>query len=240
MQTQILTCVIVDDEIGNTVVLSKYVSQIPYLNLKKVFQNPIEALAYLLKNPTDLLITDIVMPEISGIRLYECLITEVHTQVIFVSGYADELVESLKYSAVDYLQKPVGQKRFEQATEKFLKLIKTDANKFGEIADEILDKALNNYGKLSKAENTILQLIAEGKTTKEVADIQSISEATVEVHRNNIRKKLELQKSIKLPLIAQYLVENPILQIFVEIYRVTYSIFIGQPILTLTSKLSYL
>ena len=176
-----------------------------------VFQKPTEALAYLLKNPTDLLITDIAMPEISGIRLYECLITEVHTQVIFVSGYVDKLVESLKYSVVDYLQKPVGQKRFEEATQKALKLIKTDNNKFGEIPNEILQKALKNYGKMSKAENTILQLIAEGKTTKEVADIQSISEGTVEVHRNNIRKKLELQKSIKFPLIAQYLVENPIL-----------------------------
>ena len=105
MQNQILTCVIVDDEIGNTVVLSKYVSQIPYLNLKMVFQKPTEALAYLLENPTDLLITDIVMPQLSGIQLYECMVTEVNTKVIFISGYAEELVESLKYSVVDYLQK---------------------------------------------------------------------------------------------------------------------------------------
>lgn len=56
MQTQILTCVIVDDEIGSTDILSHYVSQIPYLNLKKIFLNPTEALGYLLKTPTDLLI----------------------------------------------------------------------------------------------------------------------------------------------------------------------------------------
>ena len=211
MQTQILTCVIVDDEIGNTVVLSHYVSQIPYLNLKKIFQKPTEALAYLLKNPTDLLITDITMPELSGIRLYECLITEVQIQVIFISGYADQLVESLKYSVVDYLQKPVGFERFEKATKKFLKLIQVDTNKFGEIPSEILEKALKDYDKLSKAEHKVLQLIAEGKTTKEVADIQSISEGTVEVHRNSIRKKLELPKSVKLTVIAQYLVENTIL-----------------------------
>ena len=168
-------------------------------------------MAYLLKNPTDLLITDITMPELSGIRLYECLITEVHTQVIFISGYAEELVESLKYSVVDYLRKPVSEKRFEEATQKALKLIQIYSNKFGEISNEILEKTLKNYGKMSKAENIILQLIAEGKTTKEVADIQSIAEGTVEVHRNNIRKKLELPKGIKLPLIAQYLVENTIL-----------------------------
>ena len=51
MQNQILTCIIVDVEIGNTHILSNYVSQIPYLNLKMVFQEPTEALAYLLKTP---------------------------------------------------------------------------------------------------------------------------------------------------------------------------------------------
>ena len=91
-----LTCVIVDDEIDNTNILSHYVSQISYLTLEKVFQNPVEALAYLLKNPTDLLITDIVMPQLSGIQLYECMVTEVNTKVIFISGYAEELIEYLE------------------------------------------------------------------------------------------------------------------------------------------------
>jgi hypothetical protein len=39
MQTQRLTCIIVDDEINSIEVLADYVSQIPYLNLKKIFQN---------------------------------------------------------------------------------------------------------------------------------------------------------------------------------------------------------
>lgn len=66
MQAQTLTCVIVDNEVINTDVLSDYVSQILYLNLKMVFQNPTEALAYLIENPTDLLITDVNMPPTQG------------------------------------------------------------------------------------------------------------------------------------------------------------------------------
>ena len=208
MQNQILSCVIVDDEIGNTVVLSDYVSQIPYLKLKMVFQKPTEALAYLLKNPTDLLITDIVMPEISGIRLYECLITEVYTQVIFVSGYADQLVESLKYSVVDYLQKPVGQKRFEEATQKALKLIQVNNNKFGEIPNEILDKAIEGYKTLSPAQLRVCEHIADGKTTKQIADIICNAEGTISLHRHTIREKLHIPSTIELKDIAVYLIKK--------------------------------
>ena len=203
-----LTCVIVDDEIGSTDVLSHHVSQISYLTLEKVFQNPIEALAYLLKNPTDLLITDIVMPELSGIELYEHLITEVHTQVIFVSGYADQLVESLKYSVVDYLQKPVGFKRFEEATSKALKLAQVNEKIYQVIPREVLDEVLKNYAKLSIAEKRILDLIATDKTSKTIADELFISTKTVESHRFKIRKKLSLFIENNLTIVAKFLKER--------------------------------
>ena len=178
MQNQILTCIIVDDEIGNTHILSNYVSQIPYLNLKMVFQKPTEALAYLLKTPTDLLITDIVMPQLSGIQLYECMITEVNTKVIFISGYAEELVESLKYSVVDYLQKPVRFERFEQATQKAFMIINFKEKSYKDIPLEVLTTALENYYSLGKMEKQILFLISGHNSTQIVADILFISKKT--------------------------------------------------------------
>ena len=208
MQNQILTCVIVDDEIGNTVVLSKYVSQIPYLNLKMVFQKPTEALAYLLENPTDLLITDIVMPELSGIELYECLVTEVHTQVIFVSGYVAQLVESLKYSVVDYLQKPVRFERFEQATQKAFMIINFKEKSYKDIPLEVLTVALENYYSLGKIEKQILFLISGHNSTQTIADILFICKKTVENHRGNIRKKLNLLPEHSLTGVGEFLWEK--------------------------------
>ena len=203
-----LTCVIVDDEIGSINILSHHVSQISYLTLEKVFQNPIEALAYLLKNPVDLLITDIVMPELSGIELYEHLITEVHTQVIFVSGYAEELVESLKYSVVDHLQKPVRFERFEQATSKALKLAQVNEKIYQVIPREVLNEAFKNYAKLSIAEKRVLNMIATDKTSKTIADELFISTKTVESHRFNIRKKLSLFIENNLTIVAKFLQER--------------------------------
>lgn len=203
-----LTCVIVDDEIGSTDVLSHHVSQISYLTLEKVFQNPIEALAYLLKTPIDLLITDIVMPELSGIELYERLITEVHMQVIFVSGYADQLVESLKYSVVDYLQKPISEKRFEEATQKALKLVNFKAKNYGEIPEEILENAFRNYSLLSVAEKKVLGLIGERKTSSQIALELFTCVKTVETHRFNIRRKLKLFPHNSLTDVAIFLMDR--------------------------------
>ena len=76
MTPKILTCVLVDDEQPNLDVLVTYVNQIPSLVLKATFNKPLEALAYLLKTPTDLLITDIGMPRLSGINLYNDIFNE--------------------------------------------------------------------------------------------------------------------------------------------------------------------
>ncbi|MDZ7900223.1 MAG: response regulator transcription factor [Arcicella sp.] len=208
MQTQKLTCIIVDDEIVSAEVLAHYVSKIPYLNLKKIFQNSTEALAYLLKTPTDLLITDIMMPQLTGIQLYESIVTQVHTKVIFVSGFEKEMYKALKYSAVDFLQKPVTEKRFQEAALKALKLVQVEYEIYESIPKEVLDKALKNYGTLSATEKKVLGLIAALNTTKQIANELFISLKTAEGHRFNIRKKLGLLSENNLTEIAIFLRER--------------------------------
>ncbi len=208
MQIQTLTCVIVDDEVMNTDILTDYVSQIPYLNQKKVFQSPTEALAYLLKNPIDLLITDIMMPQLSGVELYECISVQVHTQVIFVSGYVNKMYEALQCSAADYLTKPVGFTRFEQATAKALIFAQFEMRKYGDIPVEILDEVSKNLSTLTATEHKIWDLICEGKTSKQIAEILFIEQGTVDIHRNKIRKKLNIDKQYKLDVIDFYWTEK--------------------------------
>jgi FixJ family two-component response regulator len=208
MQTQRLTCIIVDDEIESTEVLADYVSQIPYLNLKKIFQNSTEALAYLLKTPTDLLITDIEMPQLTGTQLYECIVTQVQTKVIFVSGYEGKMYEALRYSAVDYLQKPVTEKRFQEAALKALKLAQVDERIYEAIPQEVLEEALKNYDDLSPSERKVLGLIATDKTSQNIADELFLSKKTVQSHRFNIRKKLRLFLDNNLAIVAKFLQER--------------------------------
>lgn len=208
---QELTCVIVDDEFYNLELLASFARQIPYLNLTMVFLKPDEALAYILKNPIDLLITDVNMPKFSGIELHERISAYSHTQVIFITGYPDRMLETLQYPAVDYLLKPVSFQRLEYATQKAFRLAQPEPKMYGEISPEKMEEMVKNFPKLSNAETGVLKLIANGLSSKNIADTLNICSGTVEVHRNNIRKKLELLASHKLSIIAYYLVEKMIL-----------------------------
>jgi DNA-binding CsgD family transcriptional regulator len=52
--------------------------------------------------------------------------------------------------------------------------------------------------RLSPREREILQLVAEGKSTKEVAHVLSISEKTVAFHKDNLKRKLSLRTTAEL------------------------------------------
>jgi DNA-binding NarL/FixJ family response regulator len=203
-----LTCVLVDDEVANLEILANYIQEIPHLVLKAAFNKPIEALAYLLKNPTDLLITDINMPQLSGIDLYIGICNSVPTQVVFVSSCADEIIKALDYCVTDYLHKPVSFLRFEKATQKAFFFSNINKKNFEDIPTEILEKSLENYHKLSDSEKKILKLISEGKPTQKISELVFTSMRTIESHRYTIRKKLGLFPDISLTVIAKFIMES--------------------------------
>ena len=82
-----------------------------------------EAMNILRQTPVHLLITDIRMPEISGLQLIEALVSEskqARPVVIVISGYAefDYAQKALKYGVVEYLLKPLDRKKLVEAVEK--------------------------------------------------------------------------------------------------------------------------
>jgi len=64
---------------------------------------------------------------------------------------------------------------------------------------------------LTPREREVIQLVAEGKTTKEVATALSLSVKTAETHRTNLMRKLDLHSVAALTL---YAVRNGIVQIY--------------------------
>jgi DNA-binding NarL/FixJ family response regulator len=208
MTPKTISCVLVDDEQPNLEILADYVEQIPYLSLKATFDKPIEALAYLLKTPTDLLITDINMPRLSGIELYEGIYNSVSTQVIFVSGYADKIIEALEFCVTDYLHKPVSFLRLEKATQKAFFFANFNKKSFENLPTEVLETALENYSNLSETEKKILALISGGNPTQKIAELVFASLRTIESHRYTIRKKLKLLPDVSLTEIAKFITER--------------------------------
>jgi len=61
---------------------------------------------------------------------------------------------------------------------------------------------VDRYDTLSAREREVFQLVAEARTTKEIAELLSISAATVETHRARIMQKLDIHNSAELVLYA--------------------------------------
>jgi DNA-binding LytR/AlgR family response regulator len=111
-----IKCIAIDDEPLALELLSDYCKDVSFLELQKTFTRTSEALAYMKKNPIDLLFLDIQMPDISGIDFYKSL--EEKTMVIFTTAYTQYAVEGFELNAVDYLLKPYDKERFAKAANK--------------------------------------------------------------------------------------------------------------------------
>jgi len=111
-----MTCIIIDDEPLARKGIELLVSETPQLSFSGSFNNAFKASKFLQSNSVDLIFLDIKMPGISGIEFARMI--PQHTLVIFVTAYSEFAVESYDVEAVDYLVKPVNEKRFHKAVEK--------------------------------------------------------------------------------------------------------------------------
>jgi DNA-binding NarL/FixJ family response regulator len=208
MTPKTLTCVIVDNEPVSLETLTNYVSQISTLTLNASFANPQDALPFLLENPTDLLVTAVNMPQLSGIDLYSAIRTQTNTKVIFISGYPEKILEAMNHPNIDCIQKPVSLWRFEYAIQKAFAVATYQRKNYENIPPEYLEKALENSPLLSKKEREVMKLIRDGHSSSKISEMLFVAPKTIENHRTHIRKKLGILPEQDLMDIAQFLDEK--------------------------------
>ena len=109
-----LKTIAIDDEPIALSVIEEYIGKVPFLDLKGLFYDSIEALTFTQENPVDLVFLDINMPDLTGIQFLKAL--ENKPLIIFSTAYSEYAVESYEYKAVDYLLKPIEFERFLKAT----------------------------------------------------------------------------------------------------------------------------
>lgn len=165
-----------------------------------------EAVRLAREHAPDLAILDVSMPGMNGIDAAARITAEnPAARVVILSMHADRrfVVEALKAGALGYLLK-------ESAFEDLLRAI--DAVCAGGIflSPRLADSAIRDYVRiadtggegafavLSVREREVLQLIAEGSATKEIAGRLHLSVKTVETHRSRIMEKLGLRSVAEL------------------------------------------
>jgi len=116
-----INAIAIDDEPLALTVIKSLCDKNESINLQKTFTQPNEALKHLRKFPTDLIFCDIQMPSMTGINLVKSL--QQNTMVIFTTAFSEYAVVSYELNAIDYLLKPINQKRFTQAINKALEYL---------------------------------------------------------------------------------------------------------------------
>lgn len=166
----------------------------------------------------DIAIMDIGMPNLNGLSAArQILLHNPKTKVLILTMHSSEQVlrEVLDIGAQGYLLKSDAGRDLMTAIEALQRNRTFFSSKAGEVVLENFRKhktGPDNAVKeaLTAREREVVQLLAEGKSTKEVAVILGLSVKTTETHRSNILRKLELHSVSELVL---YAVRNNIIQV---------------------------
>jgi two-component system, NarL family, response regulator NreC len=159
----------------------------------------------------DVAVLDIGMPVLNGIDATRQIVKRAPTvRVLILSMYSDEsyVTRALNVGAAGYLLKDSAGKDLIRA----IAAVSQGGAYFSPaisriMMDDYLRRAANagvtdRYDTLSDREREIFQLVAEGRSNKEVAEDLSISTATVETHRARILQKLDVHNTAELVLYA--------------------------------------
>lgn len=170
-----------------------------------------EAVALAEENKPDVMVMDVAMPILNGIEAARQICShQPSVAIVFLSMHSDEgyVLKALKVGARAYLLKDSaeydlinavkavseGKAFFSPAISKMLA-----EDYVRQIAEHRVD---DTYDLLTTREREVLQLLAEGRSNKEVANILQLSLHTVETHRSNILQKLNLHTGAELILYA--------------------------------------
>jgi DNA-binding NarL/FixJ family response regulator len=178
-------------------------------NLKVIGEvgDSLKLLDLLKKETPDMIILDISMPSLSGFEaIREAMIISPNVKILVLSMHRDEeyVYRAISTGSHGYLLKE------EADTELFAAIEKIRQGKFyvsPNLFNELIHKFVETHHKgnamlssepLTKREREVLKLVAEGISSREIADLLSISIRTVEHHRARIMKKLNIKQTANL------------------------------------------
>jgi DNA-binding NarL/FixJ family response regulator len=159
----------------------------------------------------DVVVMDIAMPHLNGVEAARQIVNRApQIAVVILSMHSDEsyVIRSLKAGARAYLLKDSAESDLIDA----IHAITEGKSFFSPLVRRILKEdymhqlaemgAEDTYELLTTREREVLQLVAEGKSNKEVANLLNLSLYTVETHRTHILQKLNIHSVPELILYA--------------------------------------
>jgi two-component system, NarL family, response regulator NreC len=159
----------------------------------------------------DVMIMDVAMPLLNGIDAAgQILKSNAKVGIIMLTMYADEgyLLRALGVGVKGYLLKESAEQDLRRAVQAVAQgrpffspaVTQTLLEDYMRVLKQ--DGLSDSYELLTNREKEVLQLLAEGKTNKDVASVLDLSLSTVESHRTNLMQKLSLHNTAEIVLYA--------------------------------------
>lgn len=157
----------------------------------------------------DLAVIDISLPDLNGIQVTQEMIDQlpkIKIMIVSMHSKIDYIAEAFQAGALGYVAKDSASDRLLQGIDCVLK---GDYFLDSSVSHQVVEKLLqfpvkeakiadSEYGSLTPREQEVMRLLAEGSAPKEIADKLCISPKTVENHRANIMKKLDIHSTMEL------------------------------------------
>lgn len=202
---------IVDDQQIIIDGLCSLLTDAPEIDIAGGCSNPLLLMNMVAEHKPDVILMDLNMPVKDGIEcIKEILDSYPEQKILMLTGYDDIALirEALKQGATGYVLKNIGKEELIAA----VKAVATGAKFLDQqVQDKIIQSftdeaqpgkmdasASNMQGLLSKREQEVLKMIAEGKKSAEIATLLFISTNTVDTHRKNILAKCEVKNTAEL------------------------------------------
>jgi len=182
----------------------------PELTVVGEASNGTDAIALVKKTDPDVVVMDMAMPEMSGLHAtMEIIKQRPGTKVLILSMYSDEqyVRNALDAGAKGYILKSAIENDLTRAVKAVAAGEQYLAPELSSVLIRAIqagsfEKASDPYERLTQREKQVLQLIASGKSNKEIAVILDLSVNTVAVHRANLMSALGVHKTAELVLFA--------------------------------------
>lgn len=168
--------------------------------------NPSEAFAQLTGSKPDMVLTDLTMPGRSGLEFIKDLLATAPRLSVLIISMHDEVVyaeRALRAGARGYIMKEAGGENLLTAIRQVLRgevyvSPKMSARILEGLSGGRPRGSTSPIEKLTDREFEVFQMIGQGKSTRDIAAQLHLSPKTVDVHRGNIKEKLELKDATSL------------------------------------------
>jgi len=174
-----INCYLLDDQINSVERIKSLLQLNKSVNIIGELCDPEKAIGEILQLKPQIVFIDVEMPRMSGFQVVEEIRNNLFfPKFIFVTAYDQYAIKAIRAGAFDYILKPIDVDDLRNALNRFVTTQKTFH--------------LPENCCLTMREKEVVELVCEGKTSKEIGKKLHLSKHTIDTHRRKILDKLNI------------------------------------------------